>query len=87
MSRGQWHNHSDGRFLLYFPSLRLLTCPYLAQMSKCDPRNGKYMAVCMMYRGDIVPTEVQAAIAAGTSFFFFIFLLFITCVCVLFGIG
>merc|ERR1711943_165634 len=26
-------------------------------MVKCDPRSGKYMAVCMMYRGDIVPTE------------------------------
>jgi len=36
-------------------------------MSKCDPRNGKYMAVCMMYRGDIVPTDVQAAIAAAKN--------------------
>ncbi|KAL6073087.1 structural constituent of cytoskeleton [Balamuthia mandrillaris] len=32
-------------------------------MAKCDPRHGKYMAVCMMYRGDIVPKDVQASIA------------------------
>lgn len=24
-------------------------------MVKCDPRHGKYMACCMMYRGDVVP--------------------------------
>ena len=29
----------------------------------CDPRNGKYMAVCMLYRGDVVPKDVNAAIA------------------------
>jgi len=32
-------------------------------MAKCDPRNGKYMAVCMMYRGDVVPKDVSASIA------------------------
>ena len=25
------------------------------QMVRCDPRNGKYMAVCLLYRGDVVP--------------------------------
>ena len=25
------------------------------QMVKCDPRRGKYMAVCLLYRGDVVP--------------------------------
>eukprot|EP01099_Mayorella_cantabrigiensis_P008338 TRINITY_DN781_c0_g1_i1.p1 TRINITY_DN781_c0_g1~~TRINITY_DN781_c0_g1_i1.p1 ORF type:complete len:452 (-),score=127.69 TRINITY_DN781_c0_g1_i1:118-1473(-) len=30
---------------------------------KCDPKKGKYMAVCMMYRGDVVPTDVSAAIS------------------------
>ena len=25
------------------------------QMVKCDPRLGKYMACCLLYRGDIVP--------------------------------
>ncbi|KAL2748703.1 LOW QUALITY PROTEIN: tubulin alpha-1 chain-like [Vespula maculifrons] len=34
------------------------------QMVKCDPRNGKYMACCMLYRGDVVPKDVNAAIAA-----------------------
>ncbi|TKR67902.1 hypothetical protein L596_023978 [Steinernema carpocapsae] len=33
------------------------------QMVKCDPRNGKYMAVCLLYRGDVVPKDVNAAIA------------------------
>ena len=30
---------------------------------KCDPRLGKYMACCMLYRGDVVPKDVNAAIA------------------------
>ncbi|EDV27200.1 Tubulin alpha-1C chain [Trichoplax sp. H2] len=34
------------------------------QLVKCDPRHGKYMACCMLYRGDIVPKDVNAAIAA-----------------------
>ncbi|XP_032891383.1 tubulin alpha chain-like [Amblyraja radiata] len=33
------------------------------QMLKCDPRQGKYMACCMMYRGDVVPKDVNASIA------------------------
>jgi len=33
-------------------------------MAKCDPRHGKYMACCMMYRGDVVPKDVNAAVAA-----------------------
>ncbi|MCP9258778.1 Tubulin alpha-1 chain [Dirofilaria immitis] len=33
------------------------------QMVKCDPRLGKYMAVCLLYRGDVVPKDVNAAIA------------------------
>ncbi len=33
------------------------------QMVKCDPRNGKYMACVMLYRGDVVPKDVQAAVA------------------------
>ncbi|XP_040276414.1 tubulin alpha chain, testis-specific-like isoform X2 [Bufo bufo] len=32
------------------------------QMVKCDPRHGKYMACCMLYRGDVVPKDVNAAI-------------------------
>ncbi|VDM74700.1 unnamed protein product [Strongylus vulgaris] len=34
------------------------------QMVKCDPRHGKYMAVCLLYRGDVVPKDVNASIAA-----------------------
>ena len=33
------------------------------QMVKCDPRNGKYMAICLLYRGDVVPRDVNASIA------------------------
>ncbi|XP_037679403.1 tubulin alpha-3 chain-like [Choloepus didactylus] len=33
------------------------------QMVKCDPCCGKYMACCMLYRGDVVPKDVNAAIA------------------------
>jgi len=34
-----------------------------SMMAKCDPRHGKYMACCMMYRGDVVPKDVNASIA------------------------
>ncbi|KFU91636.1 Tubulin alpha-1C chain, partial [Chaetura pelagica] len=37
------------------------------QMVKCDPRRGKYMACCLLYRGDVVPKDVNAAIAAITT--------------------
>ena len=33
------------------------------QMVKCDPRHGKYMACCLLFRGDVVPKDVNAAIA------------------------
>jgi tubulin alpha len=26
------------------------------QMVKCDPRTGKFMACCMLFRGDVVPS-------------------------------
>lgn len=32
-------------------------------MVKCDPQNGKYMAVCVLYRGDVVPKDVNKSIA------------------------
>ncbi len=34
------------------------------QMVKCDPRHGKYMACCLLYRGDVVPKDVTSAISA-----------------------
>ncbi|XP_042565874.1 tubulin alpha-8 chain-like isoform X1 [Clupea harengus] len=37
------------------------------QMVKCDPRHGKYMACCLLYRGDVVPKDVNVAIAAIKS--------------------
>jgi len=32
-------------------------------MVKCNPRNGKYMACCLLYRGDVVPKDVNSAIS------------------------
>ena len=37
------------------------------QMVKCDPRHGKYMSCCLLYRGDVVPRDVNAAISAIKS--------------------
>jgi len=34
-----------------------------SMMAKCDPRHGKYMACCLMYRGDVVPKDVSAAVS------------------------
>ncbi|KAF7544525.1 hypothetical protein G7Z17_g9884 [Cylindrodendrum hubeiense] len=34
------------------------------QMVVCDPRNGKYMAVALLYRGDVVPRDCNQAVAA-----------------------
>jgi len=33
-------------------------------MAKCDPRHGKYMSCCLMYRGDVSPNLVTAAISS-----------------------
>jgi len=33
-------------------------------MVKCDPCHGKYMACCLMYRGDVSPKDVNAALAS-----------------------
>ncbi|KAH7091002.1 tubulin alpha-1A chain [Auriculariales sp. MPI-PUGE-AT-0066] len=35
---------------------------YGNQMVKCDPREGKYMACCLLYRGDVVPKDTNAAV-------------------------
>ena len=32
------------------------------QMVKCDPRQGKYMSCCLLYRGDVIPRDVNAAV-------------------------
>lgn len=33
-------------------------------MIKCNPRLGKYMSSCVMYRGDIVPKDIGGAICS-----------------------
>lgn len=37
------------------------------QLVKCDPRLGKYMACCLLYRGDVFPKDVTTAIEAMKS--------------------
>ncbi|TGZ58962.1 hypothetical protein CRM22_009338 [Opisthorchis felineus] len=32
------------------------------QMVKCDPRRGKYMACCLLYRGEVIPKDVNNAL-------------------------
>ncbi|XP_027359386.1 tubulin alpha-3 chain-like [Abrus precatorius] len=34
-----------------------------SMMVKCDPRHGKYMACCLMYRGDVVPKDVNVSVS------------------------
>ena len=34
-----------------------------SMMVKYDPRRGKYIACCLMYRGDVVPKEIHSAVA------------------------
>ena len=34
------------------------------QMVKCDPRHGKYMACCLLFRGDVLPRDVNEAIGS-----------------------
>ncbi|ODV97671.1 hypothetical protein PACTADRAFT_47543 [Pachysolen tannophilus NRRL Y-2460] len=37
------------------------------QMVKCDQKAGKYMATCLLYRGDVVNRDVQQAVASIKS--------------------
>ncbi|VDP93460.1 unnamed protein product [Echinostoma caproni] len=37
------------------------------QLVKCDPRQGKYMACCLLYRGDVVPNEIHESICCLKS--------------------
>ena len=34
-----------------------------SMMCKCDPRRGKFMACCLMYRGDVIPKDVTDAVS------------------------
>ena len=49
-------SHVREHIFLY--SLQVVT-----SLSQCDPRHGKYMACCLLYRGDVVPKDVNASIA------------------------
>jgi tubulin alpha len=40
-----------------------------SMMVKCDPRHGKYVACCLMYRGDVVPKDVNAAVATKEAIY------------------
>ena len=33
-----------------------------SMMAKCNPAWGKYLAVCLMYRGDVAHRDINAAI-------------------------
>lgn len=33
------------------------------QMTKIDPKLGKYSSICMMFRGNLKPTEINTSIA------------------------
>ena len=33
-------------------------------LCKCDPRTGKYMACCLMYRGDVLPKDMSNALTS-----------------------
>lgn len=33
------------------------------QLVRCDPKTGKYMACCLLYRGDVAPKDVNTSIA------------------------
>lgn len=33
------------------------------QLVRCEPHHGRYMACCLLYRGDVTPKQVNAAIA------------------------
>lgn len=37
------------------------------QLIKCNPRHGKYISCCLLYRGDVIPNDVNATIAAIKS--------------------
>ncbi|GAB4839083.1 hypothetical protein Ancab_028611 [Ancistrocladus abbreviatus] len=42
----------------------MIVLTFYRMMGKCDPRHGKYMACYLMYHGDVVPKDVNAAVAS-----------------------
>uniref|UniRef100_A0A915KSC6 Tubulin alpha chain n=1 Tax=Romanomermis culicivorax TaxID=13658 RepID=A0A915KSC6_ROMCU len=50
--------------LVPFPRIHF---PLNSQMVKCDTKRGKYIACCLLYRGDVAPKDVNWAISAMKS--------------------
>ncbi|KAH1247765.1 Tubulin alpha-5 chain [Glycine max] len=48
---------------LWVPKITNAVFKPASMMAKCDPRHGKYMACCLMYRGDVVPKDVNTVVA------------------------
>ena len=36
-------------------------------LTKCDPTKGKFMSICLMYRGDVTPSDVKTTMATVKS--------------------
>ena len=43
--------------------ITMSVCKPAAIYVMCEPRQGKYMACCLMYRGGVVPKDVNASVA------------------------
>uniref|UniRef100_W5MR82 Tubulin/FtsZ 2-layer sandwich domain-containing protein n=1 Tax=Lepisosteus oculatus TaxID=7918 RepID=W5MR82_LEPOC len=52
---------------LSVPEIANVCVDHADQFIKCDGGRGKYMACCLLYCGDVVPKDVNAAIAAIQS--------------------
>jgi len=56
---------SDRAYHETLSTLELTTSAFESgnMLAKCDPTIGKYMACCLMYRGDVSPTDVSNSIS------------------------
>lgn len=48
---------------LFVPEITMSVFEPAAIFVKCDPCHGMYMAFCMMYHGDVIPKDVNAAVS------------------------
>ncbi|KAM0000081.1 putative tubulin [Helianthus debilis subsp. tardiflorus] len=48
---------------LSFPKITSSVLEPASMMAKCDPRHGKHMACCLMFRGDVIPKDINAGVA------------------------
>lgn len=55
--------HSGHCNILASTQLASMSLDSHCQMTKIDPRQGKYLSVCMMFRGDLNPTDINTTIA------------------------